>query len=203
MRSHILDQEIQHDRMVIVLAVDHLIDLRHSFSEAKVVQSNPFGGGARKLIRVPGIHISVFQNVAQRVGRAHDHLAWDCVRVIQKRIQDVLGVELLHTIQAHRLLRIELSLFQTTEETVPNPVIREQVVAALMRIEALQTHRAKDSRRQAPSDVIAGVDENAVVVGKGYRVIVMIRHHFHSQGPVITLGRRFGQVSEVTAIGTR
>ena len=140
MCSHILDQEIQHDRMVIVLAIDHVIDLRHSLSEAEVVQSNPFGGGARKLIRVPGIHISVFQNVAQCMSRAHDNLARDSVRVIQKCLQDVLGVEFLHTIQARRLLRIELPLFQTTEETVPNPVIREQVVAALMRIEALQTH---------------------------------------------------------------
>ena len=72
--------------------------------------------------------------------RAHDNLARDSVRVIQKCLQDVLGVEFLHTIQARRLLRIELPLFQTTEETVPNPVIREQVVTALMRIEALQAH---------------------------------------------------------------
>ena len=125
MRSHRLDQKIQHDRMVIVLAVDHVIDLRHSLSEAKVVQSDPFGGGARKLIRVPGIHISVFQNVAQCVSCAHDNLARDSIRIVLKCLQDVLGMELLHTIQARRLLRIELSLFQTAEEAVPNPVIRE------------------------------------------------------------------------------
>ena len=60
MRPDILDQEIDYDRMVIVLAIDHLRDLRHSIRIAQVIERDPFGGGARKLIRVPGIHISVF-----------------------------------------------------------------------------------------------------------------------------------------------
>ena len=60
MRPDILDQEIDYDRMVIVLAIDHLRDLRHGIRIAQVIERDPFGVGARKLIRVPGIHISVF-----------------------------------------------------------------------------------------------------------------------------------------------
>ena len=50
MRPDILDQEIDYDRMVIVLAIDHLRDLRHGIRIAQVIERDPFGGGARKLI---------------------------------------------------------------------------------------------------------------------------------------------------------
>ena len=46
----ILDQEVEYDTVVIILAIDHLTDLRHGIRKAQVIEYDPFGGGARKLI---------------------------------------------------------------------------------------------------------------------------------------------------------
>ena len=98
MRSDILDQEIDYDQMIMVFAVDHFHDFRHCIRIAQIVERDPFGGGARKLIRVPGIHVSVFQDIAQRMCCAHDHLHRDHVHIIYKCVKNVLCIELLHTV---------------------------------------------------------------------------------------------------------
>ena len=143
----ILDQEIEYDTVVIILAIDHLTDLRHGIREAQVIECDPFGGGARKLIGVPGIHISVFQDVLQRVRHTHDDLIRNRVGLIENCFEDVACMELLHTVQTVRHLRVEFALLQFAEVAVPNAVIGEQVVSTLMRIEALQTHGAQQSGR--------------------------------------------------------
>ena len=143
----ILDQEVEYDTVVIILAIDHLTDLRHGIREAQVIECDPFGGGARKLIGVPGIHISVFQDVLQRVRHTHDDLIRNRVGLIENCFEDVACMELLHTVQTVRHLRVEFALLQFAEVAVPNAVIGEQVVSTLMRIEALQTHGAQQSGR--------------------------------------------------------
>ena len=143
----ILDQEVEYDTVVIILAIDHLTDLRHGIREAQVIECDPFGGGARKLIRIPGIHISVFQDVLQRMRHTHDDLIRNRVGLIENCFEDVACMELLHTVQTVRHLRVEFALLQFAEVAVPNAVIGEQVVSTLMRIEALQTHGAQQSGR--------------------------------------------------------
>mgnify|MGYP006895921303 FL=1 len=77
----------------------------------------------------------------------HDDLIRNRVGLIENCFEDVACMELLHTVQTVRHLRVEFALLQFAEVAVPNAVIGEQVVSTLMRIEALQTHGAQQSGR--------------------------------------------------------
>ena len=75
---------------------------------------------------------------------AHDDLHGDCVCIVCKRLKDVFRIELLHTVQTIRHLRIEFAFSESGEVAVPNALVGEQVVTALMRIQAFKTHGTKE-----------------------------------------------------------
>jgi len=81
------------------------------------------------------MRMTIFAPIRNRVG------------LIENCFEDVACMELLHTVQTVRHLRVEFTLLQFAEVAVPNAVIGEQVVSTLMRIEALQTHGAQQSGR--------------------------------------------------------
>ena len=92
--SDILDQEIQHDIVVVKLLVDHRLNIRDRFCEPQIIQCDATGGSARKLIGAPGIHITVFKDIAECFCRTDDDCLRHLIRLIQHCLQDLFRIDL-------------------------------------------------------------------------------------------------------------
>ena len=91
-------------------------------------------------------------------------------------------------------------MFQTIEVSVRDPIVREEIVAVLVGIESLDAHRPKFTSWHTPGDVIAGIDDNAVIIRIGNCAVFRIGKHRNMDRPTIAFRSCLRNVCKVATV---
>ena len=95
--------------MVIVPFVEHGLDLWNGLRKTQVVQHDSPRKSAGECADHPGVHVTVFQNILQSLGRLEEHRFGNIITVIQQSRLDFVGVERLRAVKIVRRIRIKLA----------------------------------------------------------------------------------------------
>ena len=99
-----------------------------------------------------------------------------------------------------RLFRIILADKQFVEVCTRDPIVREQVMAILMCVQALDAQGAQVSAWHTPGNVVTGIDEDASRINIGYSRIIGIGINDNLEGPAILLCGCLRKVCQIGAI---